>query len=85
MYYNIKAAKKNIENIQSSLSPGVSVFSLFETAGITIGAYMVVPGLNTLVTIFATMAAIISPLKAAVNTVAYIENINEAQYNFNRI
>ena len=85
LYYNIKAAKKNIENIQSSLSPGVSVFSLFETAGITIGAYMVVPGLNTLVTIFATMAAIISPLKAAVNTVAYIENINEAQYNFNRI
>ncbi|MEG0857088.1 MAG: RHS repeat-associated core domain-containing protein, partial [Terrisporobacter sp.] len=85
LYYNIKAAKDNIKNIKSALSPGVSVFSVFEAAGITIGAYTVVPGLNTLVAIFATLAVVISPLKAALNTVAYIENINEAQYNFNRI
>ncbi|WP_195938769.1 hypothetical protein [Romboutsia sp. 1001713B170131_170501_G6] len=85
LYKEIKNGRENVNNIASTLSPGVSVGQILAAFLEYIGPVAAVPGLNTVIAILAAFNLGSSAVKVAGYTLSYLKNVNVAQYNYIRI
>lgn len=85
LYNELKSAKDNVNNIASSLSPGVSKTEVFAAIAGFLGDTTPIPGINTIAAALSAFAFVVPLISVAGYSLDYIKNINVAQYNFNNI
>ncbi|MGL5718185.1 MAG: hypothetical protein ACRCXT_14610 [Paraclostridium sp.] len=85
LYNELRYARNNVNNIASSLSPGVSLVEVLAAIAQFVGPTTAIPGINTIAAVLAAFSFALPTIKVAGYTLDYIKNINVAQYNYIRI
>ena len=85
LYDELRFARNNVENIASTLSPGVSKVEVLASLASFLGPVVPIPGINAVVGVLSAFSFSLPVIQVAGYSLDYIKNINVAQYNYNKI